>query len=335
MNANEANIVIFKPSNGDTAYEVQLDSNNETIWATELEIASIFDRNRTVINRHIRNSFEEGELDKKRTSAKFARVGVEGTRKIERAVMHYNLDVIISVGYRVKSPLATEFRKWATSKLKEYLTKGYSINENLLKQQSEKILRLQKKIDVLHEDIFKKQEQLTDGFLKLIDNYSKSFELLNKYDSNQLDLQNLNENIIYVIDYKEVKKAISKLKSQLIEKGEASALFGNEKDNSLKGILGSTSQTVFGELAYPTVEQQAAQLLYSIIKGHAFSDGNKRIGSFLFVWFLEQNKFHLDSKGTRKIDKNTLVVLALTVAQSSPAQREIILKLIANLIKKQ
>ncbi|MFT6895353.1 MAG: death-on-curing family protein, partial [Algoriphagus sp.] len=163
--------------------------------------------------------------------------------------------------------------------------------------------------------------------------YSKSFELLNRYDSDELQLDHLSKEIIYVINYDDVRKAIHHLKSELIQKGEAGELFGNEKDDSFRGILGSISQTVFGELAYPTIEEQAAQLLYSVIKGHAFSDGNKRIGSFLFVWFLEQNSYHMDKRGIRKINENTLVALALAVAQSLPEQRDLMIKLIVNLIK--
>src|SRR5690606_28677743 len=163
--------------------------------------------------------------------------------------------------------------------------------------------------------------------------YSKSFELLERYDKDELSSDNLKKDVIYIINYTDVKNVIGKLKSDLLKKGEASNLFGNEKDDSFKGILGSISQTVFGELAYPTIEEQAVQLLYSTIKGHPFSDGNKRIGSFLFVWFLEQNRHHLNEKGERKINDNTLVTLALTVAQSIPEQRETIQKLIMNLIK--
>jgi prophage maintenance system killer protein len=326
-------LVVFKPSQGVTEYQVILDENQETLWATELQIADIFGRDRTVINRHIRNSYKDRELDEVSTSAKIAQVRIEGGREIEREVTHYNLDVIISVGYRVKSPLATEFRIWATSKLKEYLLKGYSVNQELLKENKTQIKELKTEINLLQEVAFQNQKQITDGFLSIISHYSKSFELLNKYDTDDLTLDSLNSEIIYVINYSDVKDAINQLKKNLKGKGEASELFGNEKDKSFEGVLGSISQTVFGELAYPTVEQQAAQLLYSIIKGHAFSDGNKRIGSFIFVWFLEQNNIHLTNEGDRKVNDNTLVALALAVAQSLPEQREIIIKLIINLIK--
>lgn len=325
--------VVFKPASGITEFQVILDKGVDTIWATELQIADIFGRDRTVINRHIKNAFKDDELDELATSAKIALVRSEGNREIEREVLHYNLDVIISVGYRVKSPVATEFRKWATSKLKEYLLQGYTINQNLLLSRAEKIKELELKIDHLNESAFQNQKQITEGFLSIIEHYSKSFELLNKYDTEELSMEGLNEDVIYTINYKDVKTIIQQFKKSLIEKGEATNLFGNEKDKSFEGILGSISQTVFGQLAYPTIEEQAAQLLYSIIKGHAFSDGNKRIGSFIFVWFLEQNNYHLNTIRKRKIEDNTLVALALAVAQSLPEQRELIIKLIINLIK--
>ena len=166
-------LVVFKPSQGVTEYQVILDKDADTLWATELQIAEIFGRDRTVINRHIKNSFKEGELDERSTSAKIAQVRMEGGREIERGVLHYNLDVIISVGYRVKSPLATEFRKWATSKLKDYLLKGYAVNRELLKTKGNRIKELEAEINFLHETTFKNQMQITDGFLSIISHYSK------------------------------------------------------------------------------------------------------------------------------------------------------------------
>ncbi len=327
---NNKEIVVFKSSGNNQETEIYLDNNQETIWASELQIASIFGRDRSVVYRHINNIYKEGELVKNSTCAKIAQVQKEGDREITREINHYNLDVIISVGYRVKSTLATEFRKWSTKIIKEHLVKGYSISNQIKENQ---ILELQNKLNNAEELIYKNQTQLTDGLLNIISSYSKSFELLNQFDTDELQINDLQEEINYIINYEDVKKAIEKLKASLIKKGEASELFGSEKDNSFKGILGSISQTVFGELAYPTIEEQAAQLLYSIIKGHSFSDGNKRIGSFIFVWFLEQNNFHLKSNGLQKISENTLVALALAVAQSIPEQREIIIKLIINLIK--
>lgn len=335
LNYSQAEIVIFKPSSGDLEFRIMLDEEQDTVWATEQQIVDLFGKARRTIGQHIKNIYDEGELDIESTWREFRQVQTEGKRKVERKIAVYNLDLIISVGYRVKSTVGIEFRKWATNKLKEYLVKGYSINTDLLKKQNQRLVELQDHVNLLQEKVFETEKVITDGLLTIISNYSKSFELLNKYDKDDLSIDNLSKDIFYIINYKDVKKAIAKLKENLISKGEASELFGNEKDKSFEGVLGSISQTVFGELAYPTIEEQAAQLLYSIIKGHAFSDGNKRIGSFIFVWFLEQNKHLINDKGERKINENTLVTLALAVAQSIPDQRKIIIRLIINLIKKE
>ncbi|MEM7109381.1 MAG: virulence protein RhuM/Fic/DOC family protein [Bacteroidota bacterium] len=326
-------VVVFKPQGGQTEFQVVLDGEQDTVWATEQQIMELFGKARRTIGEHIKNIYEEGELDKESTWREFRQVQKEGDREVSRKVSIYNLDIIISVGYRVKSQVGTEFRKWATQRLKEYLLKGYSINQKLLQTEQQKVETLQQEINQLNEELFQTQKTLTDGLLSIIEHYSKSFELLDKYDKDELSSENLNKDLIYVINHDDVKNAIQQLKSSLIAKGEASELFGNEKDDSFQGILGSISQTVFGELAYPTIEEQAVQLLYSIIKGHPFSDGNKRIGSFMFVWFLEQNGHHLNEKDERKINDNTLVTLALAVAQSLPEQRETVQKLIMNLIK--
>lgn len=323
-------IVVFNSSQSDNEFQIILDGDNETVWVTEKQIVELFGKARRTIGEHINNLYEEGELDKSSTWREFRQVQKEGQREVTRNVPQYNLDVIISVGYRVKSKTGIEFRKWATKKLKEHLIKGYTLNQNI---QIHQIKELQNQLVSAQEKLFESQTQLTDGLLNIISSYSKSFELLNQFDTDELSTSDLQKNINYIINYADVNKAIGKLKTTLIEKEEASQLFGSEKDDSFRGILGSISQTVFGDLAYPTIEEQAAQLLYSIIKGHAFSDGNKRIGSFIFVWFLEQNNFHLKSNGQLKINDNTLVALALAVAQSIPDQRDIIIKLIINLIK--
>lgn len=323
-------IVVFNSSQSDSEFQIILDGDNETVWITEKQIVELFGKARRTIGEHINNLYEEGELDKSSTWREFRQVQKEGQRKVTRNVPQYNLDVIISVGYRVKSKTGIEFRKWATKKLKEHLIKGYTLNQNI---QLHQIKELQTQLLNTQEKLFESQTQLTDGLLNIISSYSKSFELLNQFDTDELSTSDLQKDINYIINYADVNKAIGKLKTTLIKKEEASQLFGSEKDDSFRGILGSISQTVFGDLAYPTIEEQAAQLLYSIIKGHAFSDGNKRIGSFIFVWFLEQNNFHLKSNGQLKINDNTLVALALAVAQSIPDQRDIIIKLIINLIK--
>lgn len=326
-------IEIFKPKDRELEFQIVLDEGEDTVWVTEDQMVALFEKGRRTIGGHIKNIYAEGELDKGSTWRQNRQVQIEGERKVERKVSYYNLDIIISVGYRVKSPSGVEFRKWATSKLKEYLVKGYAIDRKRLLNQSSKIKELEVQVSELNQLIVNTESQLTDGFLKIIEQYTKSFELLNKFDTETLSTDGLKERLINYIDYKSVRIAIDELKRDLVKKKEASSLFGNEKDDSFRGILASISQTVFGEFAYPTIEEQAAQLLYSIIKGHSFNDGNKRIGSFIFVWFLEQNGYHLKATGEKKINDNTLVALALAVAQSSPDQRELIIKLIINLIK--
>ncbi len=330
---NNNELIKFKASGTETEVEVILDGTNETVWLSQIQICDLFQKSKTTISEHIKHIFKEGELDAIATIRNFRTVQKEGERTVERDIDYYNLDVIISVGYRVKSIQGTKFRKWATSKLKEYLLKGYVIDREAMARNKEKIHILENELNHLNQKLFDSQRDLTNGLLDIITGYSKSFELLSKYDNEGLTTNGLTEDIIYVINYPDVKQAINQLKKELISKGEASDLFGHEKDDSFQGILGSISQTVFGELAYPTIEEQAAQLFYSVIKGHSFNDGNKRIGSLLFVWYLEQNNSHLKLDGTRKITDNTLVALALAVAQSLPEQRDLILKLIINLVK--
>ena len=258
-------LVAFKPAKGINEYQVILDKGDDTIWATELQIGDTFDRDRTVIGRHIRNPFKEGELDKDSVSAKFAHTAEDGKTY---QVNHYNLDVIISVGYRVKSSLATEFRKWATSRLKEYLLQGYTVNQKLLRSRTEKVRELEQKLNFLNEAAFQNQKQITEESLFIIDHYSKSFELLNRYDSEELSIEGLTEQTIYKINYKNVKKAIHELKKSLIEKGKASDIFGNERDKSFEKILGSISRTVFGQLAYPTIMKYPIFILLLFIGTH-------------------------------------------------------------------
>jgi len=215
-------LVVFKPENGNTEFQVVLDSERDTVWVTEQQIIDLFGKSRRTIGEHIKNIFAEGELDKESTWRESRQVQKEGEREVSRKVAIYNLDVIISVGYRVKSKVGIEFRKWATSKLKEYLLKGYSINKILLEGQQSRIIELEQTLNKLHDHAIQEQKILTEGFLSIITQYSKSFELLSKYDSEQLSTEGLSSEIIYVINYPDVVEAIQKLKQNLIEKGEAS-----------------------------------------------------------------------------------------------------------------
>jgi death-on-curing family protein len=297
---------------------------NDTVWLSQSQITQLFQRDRTVITKHINNVFSEGELDEKSNVQKMH------IAFSDKPVALYSLDVIISVGYRVKSPQGTQFRQWATQKLKDLLIKGYSINTKRLEQ-------LQQVVEVIQRSGSTENLQLSEakGLLEILGNYTQSFIVLNQYDSHTLQLGALNENISYEIQFEEAISAIVELKRQLMAKKEATDLFGNQKDDSFRGILGNVVQSFGGQYLYPSIEEQAANLLYFVIKNHPFSDGNKRIGAFLFVWFLEKNKHRFKKNGEVKINDNGLVALALLVAQSDPAEKELMIKLVINLINNQ
>ena len=317
-------VIIYQTNDDHTQVEVRFDQ--DTVWLNRQQLSVLFDRDIKTIGKHINNVFKEGELEETRTVAKFATVQKEGKRIVEREVEHYNLDVIISVGYRVKSKRGTQFRQWATQRLKDYLVQGYAINQKRLDE-------LQQTVQLIQQAVGEETKlNEAKGLLDIITQYTESFVLLNQFDSNSIPAAKLNENISYEIQYEEAKTAIAELKRQLIERKEATNLFGNEKDNSFEGTLRSIVQTFGGYYLYPSIEEQAAHLLYFIIKNHPFSDGNKRIGAFMFVWFLEKNKHRFKQDGEIKINDNALVALALLVAQSDPADKDLMVKLITQLI---
>ena len=317
-------IELYKSSDGNS--EIKVNFENETVWLSLNQIAELFNRDKSVISRHLRNIFKENELDYNSTVAKNATVQKEGSRNIKREIEFYNLDVIISIGYRVNSIQGTQFRIWATNKLKEYLIQGYAINQKRLDELNQLIQIIS------NTDKDANQISETKGLLNILTNYTKSFILLNQFDSNNLNTDNLNENVTYKINYNEAIIVISELKVRLIKQKEATELFGNQKDSSFEGILKSINQTFDGNNLYPTIEEQASNLLYFIIKNHPFSDGNKRIGAFVFIWFLERNKHLLKKNGENKINDNALTALALLVAQSNPMDKDLMIKLICNLI---
>lgn len=316
-------IELYKTSNGETQINVRFEK--ETAWLTLNQMAELFGRDKSVISRHLKNIFTSNELEITSVVAKNATTASDGkTYQVE----YFNLDAIISVGYRVNSKQGTQFRIWATKRLREYLVKGYSINKKRL----DELNRLIKIIEGSEAQEPTGQLNESKGLLDILKNYTKSFILLNKFDSNSLELNSLETSLTYQIEYGEAKKAIRELKNQLIDKNEATELFGNEKDQSFSGILKSIIQTFDGEYLYPSIEEQASHLLYFVIKNHPFTDGNKRIGAFLFVWFLKKNKHLLKQTGENKINDNALTVIALLVAQSDPREKELMIKLICNLI---
>ncbi|AEA45119.1 virulence protein RhuM/Fic/DOC family protein [Fluviicola taffensis] len=320
-------IILYQNESNQTQIEVTFDG--DTIWLTQNQMVDLFSSSKANISEHISTIFKSGELDGDSTVRKFRTVRKEGSRLVSRELEHYNLDMIISVGYRVNTKRGVLFRQWATQRLKEHLVKGYSINQKRLDELQQTIKLVQKSIS--------QETNLSEakGLLQIIQQYTQSFILLNQFDSDSLISVNLNEEITYEVNYLEARAAIHELKQILIEKKEATQLFGNEKDQSFKGILGNIIQSFDGQYVYSSIEEQAAHLLYFIIKNHPFSDGNKRIGAFLFIWFLEKNKHRFKQSGELKINDNALVALALLVAQSNPTEKELMVKLIVQLIKNQ
>ncbi len=321
-------MIIYQTPDNNTQVEVQFEG--ETFWLTQEQIAVLFERDRTVITKHLKNIFKEGELDEEVVCVNFARTTKHGAipeKTQEKAVKCYNLDAILSVGYRVNSKRGTQFRQWATQRLKDYLVQGYALNQKRLQQ-----LRTMVKLIEQSGTDNTLQLQEAKGLLEILGNYAKSFILLNQYDSHSLRASGLSDDITYELQYEEAKSAIAELKKQLILNNEASELFGNEKDNSFESSLQSVIQTFGGVYLYPSIEEQAAHLLYFVIKNHSFTDGNKRIGAFLFVWFLEQNKHRFKKNGEVKINDNGLIAIALLVAQSKPEEKDSIIQLIIALI---
>lgn len=316
-------IEIYESPDGQMQLDVQMDK--QTVWLNRQQMSMLFDRDIKTIGKHINNVFEEQELIETSVVAKFATTATDGkTYQVE----YYNLDVIISVGYRVKSKRGTQFRQWATARLKDFLVKGYAVNQKRLDELSQMVSIIAR---TAQDDDLKLNE--AKGLLNVLSNYTQSYILLNQYDSNNLKTENLNQNISYEIEYADARLEIDALKEKLISLKEATPLFGNEKDESFKGILGNILQTFGGQYLYGSVEEQAANLLYFVIKNHPFSDGNKRIGAFLFIWFLEKNKHRLNANGQVKVNEYGLVTLALLVAQSDPSDKDLMISLIINLIK--
>ena len=327
-----APLVIYQSTDGSMTAEVRLEG--ETVWLSQKQMAELFDKNIMTINEHIANVFTEGELESSATIRKFLIVRQEGKREVKREIEHYNLDVIISVGYRVKSKQGTQFRIWANRVLKNYLVQGYALNKQRLEAQQENIKQLERTLTLFQQNLIE-QASLPEarGLVSVIAGYARTFVLLNQFDSERLPLGDFATTIRYEIREEEALAGIAALKADLIGRGEASALFGNQKDDSFAGILGNILQSFGGEFLYPSIEEQAGHLLYFVIKNHPFSDGNKRIGAFLFIWFLQRNQHHLKTDGELKINDNALAAIALLVAQSDPAQKQLMIHLIMNLIR--
>ncbi|HEY5592157.1 MAG TPA: virulence protein RhuM/Fic/DOC family protein [Paludibacter sp.] len=327
---NSSDIEIFTTDEGKTEIQVKLD--NDTVWLNQYQLEELFKTNRTSITRHISNIYKAGELDKDSTCAIFAQVQNEGNRQITRKLNYYNLDLIIAVGYRVNSIRGTQFRMWANKVLKEYLIKGFSINENRLIQQNEQLKELQASVKLLGKVLAYKplsnDESL--GLLKIISDYAYALDILDQYDYQSLQINNTSGKETYQLTYEEAIRHILLAKKTYGN----SDLFGNEKDESFRSSIASIYQTFDGNDLYPSIEEKAANLLYFITKNHSFSDGNKRIAALLFLYFLERNGILLDEIGNKRIADNTLVALTLMIAVSRPEEKDTMTKVVVNLINK-
>ena len=279
----------------DNKVELAVKLEQETVWLTRQQIAALFNRDVKTIGKHVNNVFKEGELNKEVVVANFATTTQHGAiagKTQTKNVEHYNLDVIISLGYRVKSQQGVQFRQWATQRLKDYLVKGYAINESQLEQNKQQFLQTIEDLKVLAQD---NSALETEGVLSLIQSFSSTFFALDSYDKNEFPQQGGQAEI--EASATELEIDLQKLKADLIKKGEASHLFAQEKRaGSLEGIFGTVFQSVFGKDAYPSIEEKAAHLLYFIIKNHSFTDGNKRSGAFSFVWLLEKANYDFRNK---------------------------------------
>ena len=323
--------MIYQGRHKDIQIEVTLE--NGTIWMNLNQIAKLFGRDKSVISRHLSSIFKERELDKKSVVAKNATTAADG--KVYQ-VEYYNLDVVISVGYRVNSKRATQFRIWATGVLKEHILSGYTINERRLKEnQTIKLKELEKTISLFRGIIHSKELKASEseGLLSVITDYAHSWILLQQYDAGSLKIQKGVTKGISYIGGEECSGAIHALKNHLQKKNEDSDIFGVERHKgAIEGILNSIRQSFGGEEVYPSLEEKAAHLLYFIIKQHPLVDGNKRVASLLFIFFLSKNHYLHRRNGERKINDNALVALALLIAESKPSEKEVMISLITNLL---
>lgn len=322
-------IEIYSSQDGSIQLNVKLE--NDTVWLTQSQMAELFGVDRTSIVRHIRNIYKSEELDQNSTCAKNAQVRTEGHRSILREIPYYNLDMIISVGYRVNSKNATSFRRWATSVLKQYIIKGYAINQQIkLDRYNElkDVVRLMSRTVGLQEKVTSEEY---GGLFNVISDYVYALDTLDHYDYQSLSIQKITKIEPFRATYDNAMEAINALK----EKFGGSQWFANEKDDSFKSSIGQIYQTFGGEDLYPSVEEKAAMLLYLVVKNHSFSDGNKRIAAMLFLWFLNNNHVLYAEDGHKRIADNTLVALTLMIAESRTEEKDVMVKVVVNLINKE
>ena len=320
---NNNQIIIYQTADNQTQIDVRME--NDTVWLTTQQMAMLFDREESNIRRHVINVFKEGEL-KKENNVHFLHVN-----GVKKPVPFYNLDVIISVGYRVKSQRGVQFRQWANRVLKQYLIKGYAINERL---RHEQISELRQLVQVVSRTLQHREQENTietQDLLDVVVDYTYALDTLDNYDYERLTIDQTTKVASFHATYENAMEQIQRLR----DKFGASVLFGNEKDDSFKSSIGQIYQTFGGEELYPSVEEKAAMLLYLVTKNHSFSDGNKRIAATLFLWFLNNNKILYNSDGSKRIADSTLVALTLMIAESKTEEKDVMVKVVVNLINQR
>lgn len=325
---DQSPIVIYETDDGQTAIEVQV--RTETIWLSQTQMAILFDKDSDTIGLHLKNIFRSGELDEAATTEKSSVVQREGSRQVKRNTKIYNLDAIISVGYRVNSKKGTQFRIWANNILKQYLLQGYALNEQKLREQQDKLADLQHAIALSYRLVHNKDLSVREsqGILAILEQYSHALTVLDNYDHQRLTIEATHNVTQAQISYQEAIAQIHLWRQQ----EKLGNLFGNEKDDSFKGSLETIYQTFGGSELYPSIEEKAANLLYFIVKNHSFSDGNKRIAAAIFVWFLQRHDYLYNERGEKRIADNALVAFTLLIAESKPEEKDMIVKVIINLI---
>ena len=322
-------IEIYQTSDGQTQVEVRF--GQETVWLSQAQMAQLFDTSADNISLHLKNIYAEGELDEQATTEDFSVVRTEGSRKVTRQIKHYNLDAVISTGYRVKSRYATQFRIWATARLKDYLLKGYALNQSRLQQNA---AELEQAVALIRKTAASPELTVESGrgLVDIIGRYAQTFLWLQQYDEGLLSEPRAQAGG-ELPTVEEARAALAEFKQQLMARGEATELFARERDGGLEALLGNLEQTVFGEPAYPSIESKAAHLLYFVVKNHPFSDGNKRSGAFLFADFLHRNGRLFNTRGEAVINDTGLAALTLLVAESDPKQKDTLIRLIMHMLQ--
>ena len=329
VSGNNSSIILYQSEDGQTHVDVRME--NDTVWLTQAQMAELFETDRTSIVRHINNIYKTEELEREATCAKIAQVQMEGNRTVTRQIPFFNLDMIISVGYRVNAKRGVKFRQWANRILKQYLIKGYAINQNMkLERYNElkNVVQLMARAISLQESVSNNEY---DGLFHVISDYVYALDTLDRYDFQTLAINQTTADEPFRATYGNAMAAINALK----DKFGGSKWFANEKDDSFKSSIGQIYQTFAGVELYPSVEEKAAMLLYLVVKNHSFSDGNKRIAAMLFLWFMEKNGVLYGEDGRKRIADNTLVALTLMIAESRTEEKDIMVKVVVNLINKE